>query len=113
VTAAKVANGSLTAAKINVPSLNIPGPLTFTIRTVSKDFDIPAGGSEQLLSPCEPGEEIVGGGSRSSNASVVFSENFPSAPSASPHSWFARGLNVSGQALTGTQIQSVAVCAKR
>ena len=64
VTGAKVGANTITANNIDLPTLGIPKPTTFTVRSLRLARYISPESSVEQAFRCEPGETIVGGGGR-------------------------------------------------
>jgi hypothetical protein len=77
VTGTKIAPKTITAANIELLSLGLPQPTTFTERKATVQHSFPPEGSFQLLVQCLPGETATGGGGRSSNGRIWLAESIP------------------------------------
>lgn len=110
VTGTKVGKATISAANIDLPSLNIPKATTYVVRRTTVESHAFAKGDQfQLLSPCLPGETVTGGGGRTSNGRISLSESIPFT-GGPVQQWGVLFFNNSGEALTA-QVSASAICA--
>lgn len=111
VNGAKVAPGSLSAADIDVASLQIPGATKYVLRRGTKEgVTLLVGTSTEVNVECLPGEDVVGGGERSSTSQLAVTESIPTVEP-NKQGWHAQLVNHSLSSTSNSQIEAYAICA--
>jgi hypothetical protein len=110
ITGTKVGKSTITAGNIDLPTLAIPKPTTYTVRqTTVQSHAFAKEDQFQLLAACLPGETVTGGGGRTSNGRISLSESIPFTGSTEQR-WGVLFHNNTADPLT-VQVTAFAICA--
>jgi hypothetical protein len=109
VTGAKVGKGTITASNIDLTTLGIPKPTTYTVRDATVTHSFAPESTFQLLAECLPGEVATGGGGRSANGRIWLAESIPFVDSTGQR-WGVELHNPTNETLN-EQVTTYVICA--